>query len=137
MVPYSIGHPAGGTPDPKYKKLFAVGDTLTCCDNSITKVISLHGDTFLCDDGIYRYDREYFSERGRVTGTNTWPPHPKTIAEHHPLCHPKQVVAALASLPKIHRITSYTGGKVVYDSESLMRQVCENLDKIFEFESRR
>lgn len=129
-VPYSEGSPVATAPT--FNRTFNLSDQLTCCDGSIIKVIEINHSTFLGDDGITRYDRDHPLGRGRVTGTRSWPPHPKSIASGHPLRHPQHVVAALASCPTFTHKISYIGGKCVYDSDALMQQVCENLDTIFE-----
>ena len=114
-------------------KLFHVGETHVCCDGSIFTVLSTSGDTFLGSDGYHRYDRDHELERGRITGTHSWPPHPKTVAEFHPLTHPKEVVKALASCPDFGHQSVHISGETVYNSQKLMRQVCENLDKIIHY----
>ena len=123
---------------PAPEQTFFVGDVLTCVDGTVTTVVSvsrdLHYESFLCDDGIHRYDRDHETDRGRVTGTRSFPPHPKTIAKFHPLKNPREVMNALASCPEINRRLVTGGGKTRYDSGRLMRQVCENLDKIFHYE---
>lgn len=130
-IPYSEGDTVATRSDPKHTRLFNIGDELECCDGSIITVHSVIGETFLGSDGVTRYDREHYLEHGRVTGTHSWPPHPKTIASGHPLTYPKEVVAALANCPSFgHQIVS-RAGKREYDSAAMMKQICENLDAMF------
>ena len=133
MVPKSTGDKVISPAKPDHTPHFKVGDELVCCDGSTTNVIEVKGEVIFCDDGFYRYDRDYPLERGRVTGSHSWPPHPKTIAEFHPLRHPMEVIQALACCPTFTRTFCYSGGEKTYDADQLMRQVCENLDKLIHF----
>jgi hypothetical protein len=134
-LPKSVGSPVlTNQVSSKEQRIINVGDELICCDGSIIKVHSVDGETFLGSDGIHRYDRDYPLERGRVTGSQSWPPHPKTIAKYHPLTHTKEVLKALSSCPTFTSSTMFSKGKILYNSEELMKQICINLDKIIHYE---
>jgi len=120
------------------EQIFFEGDRFVCCDGSIATVISVNRmkgyENFLGSDGFHRYDRDHELERGRVTGTHSWPPHPKTVAATHPLKHPKEVCEALSKMPKFSRTTIISKGETQYDASKLMRTICETMDKLIHHE---
>lgn len=115
----------------KYK----VGDRLETINGDTIMVVKsnwgIRGyESFQGSDGIWRYDRAYMGhecEDGRVTGCPCWPPYKNSIASGHPLRHPRKVMDALASMPDFWDQT-----KGDFSSKKLIREICLNMDELFE-----
>lgn len=122
------------------KQRYFVGDTFTCVDGTILTVHEVkrtpYYECFMGSDGIWRYDRAHPYDNGRPTGTRTFPPSPKHVAEGHPLKHPRKVMEALEKLPNFGRQIQTSNGRVIYDTSKSVEAICRILDHLFEINPR-
>ncbi len=114
---------------------YFIGDKLETIDGCMVTVMHVNRETegyetFTCDDGISRYDREGECENGRVTGTSMYPPHPKSIKAGYPLKNPYEVMLAMEGLDSGDTYSS--NGKI--DTRNAKKRIAHELDRLYELE---
>lgn len=79
-----------------YQPMFLVGESYLTLEGKTVTIVEENRERYyqcvMGDDGKWRWDREGKFERGRVTGTASYPPNPDNFINGSWLVHPTYIV---------------------------------------------